>query len=92
LEDLQGTVVDTLSFYTLSSLSTGRSDGSLITERFWSLSNLVVDIIETLEACELDRYEYQLNYSVDIEALEQVLNSSDGDIKVQFTVEGFGSR
>lgn len=50
--------------------------------------NLVVDIIETLEACGLDRHEYQLNDSVDVEALEQVLNSSDGDIKVQFTVEG----
>jgi hypothetical protein len=50
--------------------------------------NLVVDIIETLEACGLDQYEYQLNDSVDVEALEQILDSSDGDVKVQFTVEG----
>jgi len=50
--------------------------------------NLVVDIIETLEACGLDRHEYQLNDSVDVEALEQVLHSSSGDAKVQFTVKG----
>jgi len=48
---------------------------------------LVVDIIETLEACGLDRHEYQLNDSVDVEALEQVLHSSSGDAKVQFTVK-----
>lgn len=50
--------------------------------------NLVVDIIETLEACGLDQYEYQLNDSVDVEALEQILRSSSGDVEVQFTVEG----
>lgn len=51
-------------------------------------SDLLVAIIEALETCGLDQHEYRLNDSVDVEALEQVLNSSDGDIKVQFAVEG----
>jgi hypothetical protein len=51
-------------------------------------SDLLVDIIETLEACGLDRDEYQLYDAVDVEALEQILHSSSGDIEVQFTVEG----
>ncbi|PGF14566.1 hypothetical protein CP556_20930 [Natrinema sp. CBA1119] len=50
--------------------------------------DLVVDIIETLEACGLDRDEYQLYDAVDVEALEQILHSSSRDVEVQFTVEG----
>ena len=50
--------------------------------------NLVVEIIETLEACGLDRDEYQLYDAIDVEALEQILNSSSGNVEVQFTVEG----
>ena len=50
--------------------------------------DLLVDIIETLEACGLDRDEYQLYDAVDVEALEQILNSSNGNVEVQFTVEG----
>jgi len=50
--------------------------------------DLVVEIIETLEACGLDRDEYQLYDAVDVEALEQILDSSSGNVEVQFTVEG----
>ncbi|OIB57321.1 HalOD1 output domain-containing protein [Natrialba sp. SSL1] len=51
-------------------------------------ADLLVDIIETLEACGVDRDEYQLYDSIDVEALEQILNSSTEDVEVQFTVEG----
>lgn len=50
--------------------------------------NVVVDIIETLAACGLECDEYQLYDSVDVDALEQILASSSGDVEVQFTVEG----
>lgn len=50
--------------------------------------DLVVEIIETLEACGLGRDEYQLYDAVDVEALEQTVNSSSGNVEVQFTVEG----
>jgi len=50
--------------------------------------DLVVEIIETLEACGLDRDEYQLYDAVDVEALEQIMNSSSGNVEVQFTEEG----
>jgi hypothetical protein len=49
-------------------------------------SDLLVDIIETLETCGLDRDDYQLQDWVDVEALEQLLASSNGDISVRFTV------
>lgn len=49
--------------------------------------NLVVGIIETLETCGLDRDEYQLYNAVDVEALEEILHSSCGDVEVRFTVE-----
>lgn len=49
--------------------------------------SVVVDIVETLETCGLEPYEYQLNDAVDVDALERVLKSSDGSV-VQFTVEG----
>jgi len=50
--------------------------------------DLIVDIIETLETCGLDRDEYQLYDAVDVEALEQLLHSASGNVEVQFTVEG----
>jgi len=50
--------------------------------------DLVVDIIETLEACGLNRDEYQLYDAIDVEALEQLLRSSYGDVEVRITVEG----
>jgi len=51
-------------------------------------SDLLVDIIETLETCGLDHDDYQLQDWVDLEALEQLLASSNGDISVRFTVRG----
>jgi hypothetical protein len=51
-------------------------------------SDLVIEIVETLEACGLEYDAYQLHEYVDVEALDQLLASSDGNITVQFTVEG----
>ncbi|WP_236995993.1 HalOD1 output domain-containing protein [Natronorubrum daqingense] len=51
-------------------------------------TDLLVDIIETLEACGVDRDEYQLYDSIDVTALAGILHSSSGDVEVQFTVEG----
>ncbi|MFA9427202.1 HalOD1 output domain-containing protein [Natronorubrum sp. A-ect3] len=53
-----------------------------------SSTDLIVAIIETLEACGLDRDDYHLYDTVDPEALEQLLDSSTRDIEVRFTVEG----
>ncbi|WP_339325755.1 HalOD1 output domain-containing protein [Halostagnicola larsenii] len=41
-----------------------------------------------MEACGLDPNSYQLYDYVDVEALEQVCTSSNGDIEIRFTVEG----
>ncbi|MFC7165011.1 HalOD1 output domain-containing protein [Halospeciosus flavus] len=51
-------------------------------------NDLLVEIIETLETCGLEDDAYQLHDYVDVEALEQLVASSDDDIAVQFTVEG----
>jgi len=48
---------------------------------------LVVDIVETLETCGLDRDAYQLYDYIDVEALAQLLDSSSGNVDVEFTVE-----
>ncbi|WP_435066106.1 HalOD1 output domain-containing protein [Halobaculum sp. EA56] len=53
-----------------------------------SSTGLVVDIVETLEEYGLDQGEYQLHNSVDIEAIEQLFASSDGNVAVHFPVEG----
>ncbi|MFC4248265.1 HalOD1 output domain-containing protein [Natribaculum luteum] len=53
-----------------------------------SSTDLVVEIIETLEACGLDCDDYQLYDTVDPEALEQLLASSTDDTEVRLTVEG----
>lgn len=53
-----------------------------------SSTDLVVEIIETLEVCGLDRDDYQLYDTVDPEALEQLLASSTDDTEVRLTVEG----
>lgn len=63
----------------MHSPSTGSSDGS---------SDLLVEIIETLEACGLEDDAYQLHDYVDPGALEQLITSADEGIAVQFTVEG----
>jgi len=52
-------------------------------------NDLVVEIIETLETCGLEDDAYQLHDYVDVDALSNSwFPSSDGDITVQFTVEG----
>ncbi|SDY13643.1 MULTISPECIES: HalOD1 output domain-containing protein [Halobacteriales] len=63
----------------MHSPSIGSSDGS---------SDLLVEIIETLEACGLEDDTYQLHDYVDPGALEQLIASADEEIVVQFTVEG----
>jgi hypothetical protein len=50
--------------------------------------DLLLDIVETLETCGLCRDEYQLQEYVDVNALEQLVFSSDGDVEVRVTVEG----
>ncbi|MFC6862645.1 HalOD1 output domain-containing protein [Halomicroarcula sp. GCM10025817] len=51
-------------------------------------SDLLVEIIETLETCGLEDDEYQLHDYVDPDALEQLIASADEEIVVQFNVEG----
>ncbi|REA00874.1 hypothetical protein DEQ92_18870 [Haloferax sp. Atlit-6N] len=63
----------------MQSPPTGSSGGS---------SDLLVEIVETLEACGLDDDAYQLHEYVDPGALEQLIASADETIAVQFTVEG----
>ena len=53
-----------------------------------SSTDLIVAIIETLEACGIDRDDYQLYDIVDPEALDQLLDSSTRDLEVRFTVGG----
>lgn len=50
-------------------------------------TDILFDIVETLEACGLEPDEYQLYDSIDVEALERLLASAT-DAKVRFTVEG----
>ena len=50
--------------------------------------DLLVEIVETLEVHGLPSDSYQLHDAVDIEALEQLLASSAGDVEIRFTVEG----
>ncbi|AAG20991.1 MULTISPECIES: HalOD1 output domain-containing protein [Halobacterium] len=51
-------------------------------------NDLLIKIIETLEACGIEEDTYQLHDYVDLDALEQLLASPNDDISVQFTVEG----
>nr|WP_241768137.1 HalOD1 output domain-containing protein [Haloferax sp. ATB1] len=50
-------------------------------------SDLLVDIVETLEASGLENDTYQLHDYVDVDALDQLVNTSQADVEVQFTVE-----
>ena len=63
----------------MHSPTTGRSGGP---------NELLVEIVETLEACGLEDDSYQLHEYVDPGALEQLIASADENIAVQFTVEG----
>lgn len=51
-------------------------------------TELVVEIVDTLEACGLDPDSYQLYDYIDVEALDEVCASSSGDLEVRFTIEG----
>ncbi|MDL0141720.1 HalOD1 output domain-containing protein [Halobacterium salinarum] len=51
-------------------------------------NDLLIEIIETLEACGIEEDTYQLHDYVDLDALEQLLASPNDNISVQFTVEG----
>nr|WP_223174243.1 HalOD1 output domain-containing protein [Halorubrum aquaticum] len=48
----------------------------------------MVEIVETLEACGLEYDAYQLHEYVDVEALDKLIASPDGNVTVKFTVEG----
>ena len=63
----------------MHSSPTDSSDGS---------SDLLGEIIETLETCGHEDDAYVLQDHVDVEALDQLIASSDGDVAVQFSVEG----
>lgn len=45
-------------------------------------------LVETLEESGMDPDEYQLYDSVDIEALERLIASTDDPIEIRLTVEG----
>jgi len=51
-------------------------------------SDLLVEIVDILETCGLERDAYQLHDYIDVEALEQALYSSNEDVEVRFTVDG----
>ena len=51
-------------------------------------SDLLLEIIETLETCGLEDDSYQLHDYIDPDALKHVIASADENITVQFTVEG----
>ncbi|ELY73589.1 hypothetical protein C487_17005 [Natrinema pallidum DSM 3751] len=51
-------------------------------------NDLLVDIIETLEARGLDADAFQLQDYVDVDALDQLVNAPYGDVEVRFTVDG----
>jgi len=67
----------------MSDVTMGRSSGN----KSGVSSDLLVDLIETLEAQGLDREESQLYDYIDVDALEQILYSSNGNVEIQFTVE-----
>ena len=49
-------------------------------------TDILFDIVETLEACGLDPDEFQLYDSIDVEALDRLLSSAT-NVEVRFTVE-----
>lgn len=50
--------------------------------------NLVAEIVEILEACGIGCDEYLLYDTIDIEAVEHLMASADGDVEVRFAVKG----
>ncbi|WP_226479892.1 HalOD1 output domain-containing protein [Natrinema amylolyticum] len=51
--------------------------------------NLLLEIVDALEAQGLDRDAYQLHRVIDIEALEQLVDSASDDLEVRFAVGAF---
>ncbi|WP_226007963.1 HalOD1 output domain-containing protein [Natrinema salinisoli] len=51
--------------------------------------NLLLEIVTALEEQGLGRDEYQLQRVVDVEALEQLVNSARADLEVKFSVGEF---
>lgn len=50
--------------------------------------NILIEIIETLEAHRIDRDEYRLYDFIDVEALESLIADTSGRVEVQFTIQG----
>ncbi|MGQ3414497.1 HalOD1 output domain-containing protein [Natrinema sp. LN54] len=52
---------------------------------------LLFEIVDTLATAGLDRDEYQLHRVIDVEALEQLVNSADSHagLEIRFTVGEF---
>jgi len=53
--------------------------------------DLLVELVEILDAHGLAGDSYQLHDAVDVDALEQLLASSTGDVEIRLTVEGSNS-
>ncbi|WP_226008361.1 hypothetical protein [Natrinema salinisoli] len=51
--------------------------------------NLLLEIVTTLEEQGLNRDEYQLQRVIDIETLEQLVDSAGTDLEVKFSVGEF---
>lgn len=51
--------------------------------------NLLLEIVTTLEEEGVDRDEYQLHQVIDVEALEQLVDSAGDDLEVRFSVGNF---
>ncbi|ELY97416.1 HalOD1 output domain-containing protein [Natrialba asiatica] len=51
--------------------------------------HLLFEIVDALETEGLDRDEYQLQRVIDIEALEQLVDSVNNDLEVRFSVGEF---
>ncbi|UHQ96273.1 hypothetical protein [Natrinema halophilum] len=51
--------------------------------------NLFLEIVTVLEEQGLGRDEYQLQRVIDIEALEQIVESAGADLEVKFSVDEY---
>ncbi|QRV17448.1 hypothetical protein JMJ58_21060 (plasmid) [Haloterrigena salifodinae] len=51
--------------------------------------HLLVEIVDALEAKGLGRDEYQLQRVIDVDALEQLVDSANDDLEVRFSVGEF---
>lgn len=81
-------MVDSKTFYWFLSgfSSVGMNSSSSSSSDDWN--DLLVEIVETLETRGLESETFQLQEYVDVDALEKLMTSSDGEVTVQFTVEG----